>query len=209
MTGLRVWVTVKSTKHEEEGKMNLLELEAQVRSLLDEPDPLGFFSSKEIKDWLNQGQYVVVEKVKHLRSSVNGYTTGEQKYLLPEDCMEIYHVKLNGETIGKVSFEELGRRKGYLLWEDGEIYISPDQVGSYLEIFFFRKPKRMDDDLSVPEMPEEFQVITLVNYAVSKAKGKDGKFEEAQYYEARFVDGVGDMMRRYARKPGKHIFSLK
>jgi len=191
--------------------MTLQELEDAVRSLLDEEDVGGYFSSEEIRRWLNRAQYDIAQKANHLTDSVYMDTLdGEDRYVLPGDFIREFAVFFNGQKVEEITFEERNNKKeGYIIWRDmRELLVSPPPPDNrQIELEYYRKPEKMDGDEDEPEVPEHYQDL-LTLFALYRALQKDEKWEQSQVIYQEYAQGIQLIRQEYARGPRRNTVKV-
>jgi hypothetical protein len=194
--------------------MTLAELKERVINLLSESD-YTYFTETEIEDWLNEGQYQIANKAKHLKESAYVTTTEDvQTYELPDDYIDHFRITYGDDEEEKLDKVEMGSdTTGYWIWKD-EINLTFNPDGENLNIYYYYKPLPMENDTEEPEVPEEFQNL-LVHYALYKAFKKQGAtgdtnyFDVSNYYKREFLEGIQEMQSRYSKRPSSKQWEVK
>lgn len=183
--------------------MNLSELITRVRSNLNE-DQEGFFINEDIISWLNQAQFDIAKKTKHLQEYKYVENANGKELDLPDDFIKEYKVIVDSTLIYK---EGYGVEKEYNTWND-EFRFSFELDDSKVEIFYYRSPDQMSVDTDTPEVPVEYEEL-LVNYALYKARMKDRRPEEATVYYNHYIEGTKEMKKEYGPKARTHSFKVE
>jgi len=181
--------------------VNLKQLEERVRTILDEPDKMGYFSSAEIRDWLNEGLEDITVKAKHLKhTAYYDIQNGVEWYELPGNLIEIFKVFFKDIPLTEIPLEDKGKShvSGYIIWGDA-ITLIPLEDGK-LTLYYYRKPAEMKDNEDEPELSRAYHNL-LIEYTLSRAKQKDERYDEAQINYQKYLQDLQDLIRQVSRAP--------
>jgi len=190
--------------------MTLQELINRVRSDMAELDTDGFIQNTDIVNWINEAQFDIVSKTKHLTGSIYIHTAENiDRYDLPSDFIKEFRVLFEGEKVNEILFEERGIKKGYIVWRR-ELIVSPHpEEDEEIEMEYYRRPQRLSvDDLEeTPEIDMHYQHL-LVIYALSKALQKENQYNEAQFNLQEYMSGLSTMVQEYSRAPRRKTMKV-
>lgn len=176
----------------------------QVRFLLNESDAV-FWSDTEIEDWIQQGVIQVSSKLLSAESEDTVTMVENQfKYDSTDESWLANLIKVKGmyyttsnnlygmqridiDMFGHTQHFQTGQRPRYYYENNRKLYVWPkpgaDQAGDIITVL----NSYVTDDIT--NLKDEHQDLTFL-YAVSKAKSKDEKHQEAALYLSQFINRI-------------------
>lgn len=191
---------------------------AQIRSLIDEPNPQ-FWSNAELTNWINQGCENFAQRTRTLRvKETVAVVANTQNYTAPADQYAIYRVEFQPTSTGQVfiypldfmGYNESDQAWGvyqtfpaawpqiFTLWGNPptltiRLFPVPNQAGS-LFVFGYREPVAVVNGGDVVDVLQGYEEA-IWEYAAYKAKRKDNDptWQEAKaQYEAIVLDATNN-----------------
>lgn len=161
--------------------MNLGQLRAKVRSILQEPVPARW-SNTDIDGYLNDGLQDMAKIAERLRTKEVAVTAGTATITFPDDLL-ILHSVYWGDSSSKTELllakdnlpaDDLTQDTPvYFYLLDGSIRLRPiPNEDKNIYFVYYWKPKIMLDDTDMPEL--EGTENALISYAVYRAYFEDG-----------------------------------
>ena len=174
------------------------ELVERLRAILDE-EAEGFYEDEELYNWLEEGHKEVARRAKHLTDIEIINLSGEEKYKLPDDFVELLKVRLGDKWLREIPLEEDDEEEGYYTWGDS-IYLSKLD-GDELKVYYYRLPDRvLDGPAKEPEIPMAYDTI-LIPFVLAKAFQKDKKMDLVQINMQEYMDRIVGMRRQLSNAP--------
>ena len=174
------------------------ELVERLRAILDE-EAEGFYTDDELYSWLEEGHKEVARRAKHLTDIEIINLSGEEKYKLPDDFVDLLKVKLDDKWLQEIPLEYDGHSTGYYTWGDS-IYLSKLDGGE-LKVYYYRLPDRvLDGEEKEPEIPMAYDTI-LIPFSLARGFQKDKKMDLAQLNMQEYRERVMGMRRQLSNAP--------
>ncbi len=188
--------------------MTLQDYIDQVRRLLDEHDTdISFWEDDELIDWINEAQHEVAKISKHLADRAYIDPVEEDMYKLPDDYIDWYKIRVNGDNIKSIPMDDEGDKKGFFIWGN-HIYLSKVETGSKLVLYYYRAPIEMKFPSDDPDIPKQYQRI-IIPFVLYRAFTKDAKPDMASIHQQEFMERVSIMKRNFAKKPNRRSWIVR
>jgi hypothetical protein len=190
--------------------MNFLQMKNEVRRLLNEMDPGGFYPEDDLSSWINQGALEVANRLECIEGEASlTVTAGNRTASLPEDFIRFLRVSTETK-LKPTDIDYLDSVNDY--WEAVEgapthYYLTGRTIGVYpkpidnttINLLYIKAPAMMKNDADICEIPQEYHQIVVYS-ATYKALVKDAKYSEAAnikaMYEADIAEARAEKLRR-------------
>lgn len=184
----------------------LAAMETEVRDEINEATA-GFWTSAEIKRWLNRGNRDLTRAYRLAADSAQSITTadGTEFYALASDFGAPAKVEIV-DTSDSTSWASLrrihpkeridgkGEPAGYYI-KGARIYLSPIPDGVYtVRVWYYRDAPTLTSSSDEPIIPSEFHDL-IVDFAIARAKQKDDD-PAYQTYDERYEKGKREMVEQ-------------
>ena len=180
--------------------MTLQEYIDQVRRVLDEyKTDISFWTDKELTHWLNEGLKEVSKITKFSTERVYIEPTDENEYPLPNDFIDYYRVKINGDFVDSISIDEDGEEEGFYIWGEN-LYLSNVDTDGKITLFYYNVVQPMENMLDEADIPQQYEEI-IIPFCLYRAFMKDQKSDMAQLNQTEFYERVKVMKRKFNREP--------
>jgi hypothetical protein len=180
--------------------MTLQEYIDQVRGVLDEyKTDISFWTDKELTHWLNEGLKEVSKITKYSTDKEIYDPTDETEYSLPNDFIDYYRVKIDGDFVDSISIDEDGEEEGFYIWGE-KLYLSNVDTDSKLTLFYYNMVPKMANMLDEADIPVQYEEI-IIPFCLYRAFMKDQKSDMAQLNQTEFYERVKVMKRKFNREP--------
>ena len=135
---------------------------------------------------------------------------GKQEYDWPTNATTIKRITVNGQKLIPITFrdddaltllnsavQDSGQPQYYTVWE--EVFALRPIPASVQDIKVYATVEPQEvTDTSTLEIPTAFH-NSILHYVVAEMAAKDENFTTAQYYQAKWVQGIG-RMKRFMKK---------
>lgn len=169
-----------------------------------------FVTDSEVGEWLNEAYTDLSARMRLLKKTETGTTSGTGTISLPTDWLELAVLTINTDVPTFVSqdlFRKYANRDESLdttiaiIW-NGVIETYPARTSETYTMQYYYQPDPMTNQSDVPLLPPELHT-RLVHYARGMAKLKEAEIEEANIYMGWYERGLPDMPRGWIREnPG-------
>lgn len=183
--------------------MKASDIYSQVRNIAGDTDALQFADTDLVR-WINNGaRECAIDNNLLQKKATQNTVINQTAYLLPVDILKLHSVKVGGEKIPIVSFEEAdsrgfdpdspaGRPQYGYIWA-GNLEILPKPSMAYtLEVYYTRTPVDVVDGTSNIDLPEAYQV-RLVDYCLAQVAQQDDDMNRYAMKMEEFRTGVQNL----------------